>query len=359
MAFELARQLAHKGHKVHIITNKSNRPIPEPGLTIHHLPARGFWQAAVRSLLELESVGDLDVIHIQNLVIHRAFAPFMGVLRRRCRLPVVAYCCQIPGLAFSSWVDVLKKDPSEAVFNKLGMLAPSFATQWTIRTIDKTIASTKFIKNELSSAHPLREIGIIPPFFNDDRLRQSLKVSSGKSPNRQVLYLGSHKVLRGEDDFLSMLGLLRKQYPDLQGIAVTTDPIPRRIRRLIRTQNLNGAVRFLSRGVDIDVPSLMTSVNLYAFTGLSPIGSIDPPLSVIESLILGTPVVSYDTGGISEILDQDNLVPYRDYVSLARRASKFLDGEEGVRPRPDLLSRFSSDRASARFEEAYQELARS
>ena len=237
------------------------------------------------------------------------------------------------------------------------MLAPSLATEWTIRTIDKTIASSEYICNELARARPGRTVEVIPPFFNTDRLRSSLKTLKTRFGGFRVLYLGSHKVLRGEEDFLLVLALLRKEYPELEGIAVTTYPIPSRIRRLVEAHDLSGAVKFLSREVDLDVPSLIKSVDLYVFTGLSPIGSIDPPLSVIESLILGTPVVAYNTGGISELLSENNLVRYGDYISMARAARKFLDGGLKREPRTDLLSQFSSQRAVRLFEDVYRRLA--
>ena len=356
MAFELASQLAGLGHKVHLVTTQGIGMLSGDNILVHSLPPKGFWQSAIKTLLKLESDHELDLVHLQNLIIHRSFAPFVGLFRRHSRVPLVAYCCQLPRLSFPVWVEVLKKDPSEALFNKLGMLAPSLITEWTTRTIDKTIASSRFIRDQLARSRPNRSIDIIPPFFNTERLKLAQKSPKVGSDSLKVLYLGSHKVLRGEEDFLLMLALLREEFRDLEGIAVTTQPIPSRIRRLIVTHSLDRAVKFLSRSVDLDIPSLIKSVDLYAFTGLSPIGSIDPPLSIIESLILGTPVVSYNTGGIAEILGEDRLVKYGDYVSMANTARRFLDGKLKDEPRPDLLARFSSQRAAKLFESVYETL---
>jgi len=86
------------------------------------------------------------------------------------------------------------------------------------------------------------------------------------------------------------------------------------------------------------------------------VGSIDPPLTIVESLILGTPVASYDTGGIKEVLDENNLVPYQDYVAYAKTASEILRDHAPRKPRPDLLATFGSENAAKRFEHIYQEL---
>jgi glycosyltransferase involved in cell wall biosynthesis len=101
---------------------------------------------------------------------------------------------------------------------------------------------------------------------------------------------------------------------------------------------------------------LIESSDLYMFTGLSPVGSIDPPLTIIESLILGTPVVSYDTGGIGEVLNGNNLVPYHDSTSLAKTASEILHDHSSKEPRPDLLTTYGSETAAKRFEQIYQGL---
>lgn len=355
MGFELACELASQGHTAHLITNGATMGSSE-NLIVHNLGSAGFWRSATSTVLKLEAEGKLDLVHVQNLVIHRSLAPYLGHLRRRSKLPVVAYCCQLPGLSLSNWVDVLRREPWEALTNKIGMLAPSMATRWTIRHVDKTIASSKFIGGELSRSRPTNPIDIIPPFFNGTRLRSSLEKEVRKAGFPTLVYLGSHKALRGEDDFLRMLGFLKRYYPNLKGVIVTPQPIPDRVNTLARSQGLLENIEFLSRGKQLDVPSIMRAADLYVFTGLSPIGSIDPPLSIIEAMILGTPVVSYDTGGISELLDPAHLAPYHDYPALGRLGRKFLDEKSNRVLRPDLLEEHSSATATARFLDAYEGL---
>src|SRR6266571_6555259 len=95
MGYELARQLCNLGHDVHLITDGRIPSGYDDRVRTHILSQRGFWRSAVKTILKLESDGLLDLVHVHNLVIHRSFSPFLGVLRKRSRLPIVAYCCQL------------------------------------------------------------------------------------------------------------------------------------------------------------------------------------------------------------------------------------------------------------------------
>ncbi len=356
MAYELARQLTRLGHSVLLITTEREGTTMDDGVKLRTLPRPGFGKAAVKTILEMEEAGELDIVHLQNMIIHRNLAPALWSLSRKSELPIVAYCCQLPTLSLSNWLHVFRKDPKEALSTKLGMLAPAFITSWTIRRVSLVVASSRFIKRKLAASRPNREIEVVPPFLRNERVALQATSVRKSHEHPQILYLGNHKALRGEEDFLRMLSLVKRELPEVRGVAVTTYPLPSRVSALLNSLSLEGSVEFLSRNVDLDIPGLIRSSDLYVFTGQSPAGSIDPPLSIIESLILGTPVLSYDTGGIGEVLDQNSLVGYEDYTSLAELACKVLRRNGANNPRPELLSTYGSEAAAKRFEEIYQGL---
>ena len=356
MAYELARQLSRLGHSVLLITTEREGTTMDDGVKLRTLPRPGFGKAAVKTILEMEEAGELDIVHLQNMIIHRNLAPALWSLSRKSELPIVAYCCQLPTLSLSNWLHVFRKDPKEALSTKLGMLAPAFITSWTIRRISLVVASSRFIKRKLAASRPNREIEVVPPFLRNERVALQATSVRKSHEHPQILYLGNHKALRGEEDFLRMLSLVKRELPEVRGVAVTTYPLPSRVSALLNSLSLEGSVEFLSRNVDLDIPGLIRSSDLYVFTGQSPAGSIDPPLSIIESLILGTPVLSYDTGGIGEVLDQNSLVGYEDYTSLAELACKVLRRNGANNPRPELLSTYGSEAAAKRFEEIYHGL---
>ncbi len=217
MAYELARQLTRLGHSVLLITTEGEGTITEGGVKLKTLPRPGFGKAAVKTILDMEEAGELDVVHLQNMIIHRNLAPALWNLSRKSDLPIVAYCCQLPTLSLSNWFHVLRKDPKEAFSTKLGMLAPAFITSWTIRRISLVVASSSFIKRKLAASRPNRTIEVVPPFLRNDRMVFRAASAEKTREHPQILYLGNHKALRGEEDFLRMLSLVKKELPEVRG----------------------------------------------------------------------------------------------------------------------------------------------
>lgn len=354
MACELAKQLCSHGHQVHLISNGTKQIESVPNLQVHEIPRSNFSQAAVDTVEKLKASHNIDLVHIQNLIIHRSLAGLVKSLKKSTKLPIVSYCCQLPALPVTHWLRVLRKDPREAFTSKLGMLAPAFLARSSINNVDMVISSSRYIQQHLQKNDD-DQTKVIHPFVNAEHIRHRLSESEHQTTTQpRLLYLGSHKILRGEDDFLQMLARLRSTLPNVHGTLVTTFPIPHRTRRLVNKLGITDSVEFLPRGVELDVPLLIQASSLYVFTGLPPVGSIDPPLTLIEALIIGTPIISYDAGGINEIVDPANLVKYGDVDSLTEAASTQLTNRITRKPRPDLLEEFSSENAVLRFLGLYE-----
>ena len=354
MAYEFARELCTLGHRVHLISNGTEKIETIPNLQLHSVHRSNFNRDIIDTVRRLESSGQIDLLHIQNLIVHRSLAGLVKSLKRETKAPVVAYCCQLPTLSVSNWLRVLKKDPREAFSSKLGMLAPQFLTRSAMEQIDMVISSSRYIQRHLDQIQD--EKRVVHPFVNATNLRPHMVARDQRPGQKRLLYLGNHRVLRGEDDFLRMFAVLKKDIPDVKATLVTTIPIPNRIRRIVDRLRIAGTIEFLPRNVQLNVLGLIEASDLFVFTGLPPVGSIDPPLTLIESLIIGTPVVSYDAGGISEIIHSDNLVKYGDIDSLAQAAHKQIQSTTVKKPRPDLLQTFSSENATSRLVELYEGL---
>lgn len=356
MAYELARELCTLGHDVHLISNGAEKIEAIPNLHLHSIRRSSFNLDTAETVRRLESSGQIDLLHIQNLIIHRSLAGLVKSLKKESKVPIVAYCCQLPSLSISKWIRVLKKDPLEAFSSKLGMLAPQFLTRSAMKNIDMVVSSSRYVQKHLDGVEGQDQERVVHPFVNAESLRPHMSERDSTPTGKSLLYLGNHKVLRGEDDFLRMFAQVKENIPNIKGKVVTTIPIPNRIKRLVDRLSITGAIEFIPRNVQLDVPGLIEASDLFVFTGLPPVGSIDPPLTLIESLIIGTPVVSYDAGGISEIVDSSSLVKYGDTDSLAKAASHQLQTEASKKPRPDLLQTFSSKNATKRFLHLYEGL---
>src|SRR3989442_14394273 len=90
MAYELGYQLAVLGHNVHLITtNSGGMTTGQENLELLDTPSQGFSKAALKLLLRLKASNKLEVVHVQNLAIHRSLTPLISALRRKSNLPIV------------------------------------------------------------------------------------------------------------------------------------------------------------------------------------------------------------------------------------------------------------------------------
>src|SRR5437899_3696919 len=172
------------------------------------------------------------------------------------------------------------KVPKEVLYTKLGMLAPAFITALTIRRISLVVASSRFIKRKLAASRPNREIEVVPPFLRNERVALQATSVRRSHEHPQILYLGNHKALRGEEDFLRMLSLVKRELPEVRGVAVTTYPLPSRVSALLNSLSLEGSVEFLSRNVYLDITGIIRYRDLYVFSGQCPARYIDTTFSI-------------------------------------------------------------------------------
>jgi len=82
------------------------------------------------------------------------------------------------------------------------------------------------------------------------------------------------------------------------------------------------------------MPKLMQASDLYVNTSLSD----GMPPSLLEAIACGKPVISFDVGGVRDIIDNNTngyLVPIKDYKMLASKIVYLLKN-------PDLMKKYGS-----------------
>lgn len=334
LALELARGLSMDGHDVHVVTKAG------PGLAceehvgkirFHRYPRHLFHAILSRGINRLKQKYKLDVLHNQDLSM-RKLNIFSSTLFQRVRLPVVSYICLRPSLDFGAWLHILKDDTKEALF-KIPEYTPRVIGRMQMGSVQKIVTSSDFLRKTLNSmlSVPESEIEVIHPYVDTKKFKfqgesvERVRAELGAVSDTPILlFIGTHKVLRGEKDFLEALSIVLHKYPDARGVLVTPSPIPRKTTRLVERFRLAKSVTFLSGYAD--VASLMSASNAYVFPGFSSIASIDPPLTAIEAMAVGTPCVAYDTGGLQELADGGmiRLVEPNNTVSLAEAITEVL-----------------------------------
>ena len=132
-------------------------------------------------------------------------------------------------------------------------------------------------------------------------------------------------------------------------------PLESDLRGLAGRMGLSERVRFL--GFRNDVADYVAAADAFALSSTWE----GVPLAVQEAILLGTPVVSTDVGGMNEIVTDGRsgwLVPAGDAVALALALDEVCSSPDeaasrSARARSDLVRRFSTDAMLDRLREIY------
>src|ERR1700732_4935953 len=147
-------------------------------------------------------------------------------------------------------------------------------------------------------------------------------------------FLGQNRGLKGHEDFIAALKLVREARPDARGVIIggrwgDAEWYEERLRYL-GTKTCNGYLAFL--GPRRDVPALYPDLDL----AVMPSHTENIPFSAIESLLSGVPVVATNVGGLPDLIQNNKngwLVPPRQPEALARSILEALNDRDEAKRR--------------------------
>ncbi|MDA8333908.1 MAG: glycosyltransferase family 4 protein [Peptococcaceae bacterium] len=156
--------------------------------------------------------------------------------------------------------------------------------------------------------------------------------------------------------FLRAAARLGSVNPAAGFVLIGDGPLGQECRAFIKTEGLAG--RVFMAGFRTDVPGLLTGADLFvllsAFEGL--------PLTVMEAMLAGLPVVAYAVGGLAEMVEDGVngfLLPPGDLDGAVDRISALLDDprrrkEMGETGREIALARFGREAMVRAYAELYE-----
>jgi len=258
-------------------------------------------------------------------------------------------------------------------------LPPNLALlRYFMLKLDKIIAITKNVADSLTRIGvPEEKVRVIPPAIDTDRFNPGC---SGESERGQmgadgpiILFVGNLTVTKGLDILLRAMQPVLRGFPGARLVAtldleLKRSPYEERRKKDILEQieryGLGKHVTLL--GVVDNMPELMAAAHLLVAPFLSTDGPSDYPLPLLESMAVGTPVVTTPVGGIPEIVEDGQtgiLVPPGDAEALAGAITSLLDSSKtqeslGTNASDFVCSRFSIDRVARQVESVYEEVRR-
>lgn len=172
--------------------------------------------------------------------------------------------------------------------------------------LDYLIAVSDNVRNSLGNLFPAQKTMVIPPLVDSSRYHQHKAVHVDFP---RLLYLGNLSKTKGLDVLLTALKSVKQVYPDVKLQLCLDVPLEvinksAEIKGWLESYGL--ANNIIPIGITSDLPALMRQSDIFIAPFISTWGPIDYPLSIMEAMACGLPVIVSRIGGIPEIVKHGN-----------------------------------------------------
>lgn len=371
----LSAEQVRRGHDVHLFTTDINGRLPEGGResygTIHRIPVTGaygsvrfamsFLRGAARALLREQGDAPFDIVHA-----HSAYASFALLGRRIEGLPAKkVFSLYSPNLRFLPGHDC----------NNGGLLRGKWLTVSALRGFDAVVVPSQNLETRLRAESlagvqlfrvgPLLDPAMLKDLPSREEARRALDLPSDRPV---LLFLGNYSPWKGVEVLLQALEEVRAKHPDLLLLTAWGEPyewsgnnrteILAQVERLhlqpiLRQIGIVGDVRLALRAADVLVSPFLCTCKV-----------LDDPLSILEGMACGVPVVGSRVGGIPEILGEDRrglCIPPGDAAALSAALNKLLSNPSEARRLADeawtwVRANFRADTIADEMDQVYGKL---
>ena len=317
-------------------------PMPKPTLELKIPDGLRGHVGAIRRLRSIVSDGGYDVVHAHGL---RAGVDSALAARGRAGVVTTVHNLVRPEIA-----------GKRARLDRL-------AEPLVVRLSHSTLAVSEEIARRLRDAAGARAdrvevlylgIGAAPEVRADrNEVRARLGVPDGHLLAVAVARLAPQKALDVLFEAIALVEL------PVTLIVLGEGPLEADLRTLVRTRGWDERIRL--EGFSDDVADVIAAADVFCLSSIWE----GVPLAAQEAILLGTPVVSTDVGGMSELISDrrsGRLVPRGDVAGLAAAIAEVC-GSDDVRrgyvqrARTDLEKRFSTTKMLDRLAALYREVA--
>lgn len=333
---QLRRLLQAEGVQVHLVqTNAAYSPA-----WVGQVPVLRAAFRLVPYLVALwRGVGAAQVVHVlanSGLAWHLLAAPALRVARWRGVPAIVNY-------RGGQADDFFTAAPRYVLRQLAGAAQRVTPSPFLVRVFAKHGLSARVIPNIIDLARfkpgPLRDPGAQPHLVVTRNLEAIYDIGTA----------------------LKAFASLRQQWPAARLTVAGSGPELAALRQQAADLGVADAVHFAGRIANADIPALYASADLL----LNPSTADNMPISILESLASGVPVVSTDAGGIPDLVEHGRtalLVPVGDPAAMAQAATRLLS-EPALRQQlreQGLLevARYAWPHVRDQWQQAYRQAAR-
>lgn len=294
VATELAKGLAKRGHKVHIISYARPARLDsiQTNITFHEVDLSSYplfeyppYDLALANLLaNLIIYEKLDVLHVHYAIPHAtsAWLAKQIVGKKAAHVPIIT-------TLHGTDITIVGSDPS---YKKV--------VDFSINQSDGVTAVSEFLKKETNERFDIRkEIRVISNFIDLDRFRRGrsglARESVAPDGGKVIVHVSNFREVKRVPDVVSIFHHVLES--GIQGTLLMVGDGPDRARAEQRCRDLGicGNVRFM--GKQEKVEEILSIADLF----LIPSGSETFGLAALEAMACGVPVISSNTGGLPEV----------------------------------------------------------
>ena len=358
VAAELARCLAGRGHRTHVISSDLPFRLGEPDSDVrfHRVETPGYpvfrepqyLLALTNRLVQVARAHHLDIIHAHYAIPHAAAA----YLARQILAGSPGSARTVPRTITTlhgTDVTILGADPSYRE-----------TVAFCIDQSDAVTAVSASLRADTKREMPVhRDIVVIPNFLDCSFHRRApdpaLRARMSPSDERLVIHVSNLRPVKQVDVVVRVFAQIRARIP-ARLVIVGDGPELGRTEQLIGELGLTGQVELI--GEARDVVGLLSVSDLFLLPSLQESFG----LSALEAMACGVPVVASNAGGLPEVVADGVtgfLHPPDQAARMADSAVRILSdpelharmAAEGVRL---AMERFSADRIVPQYEALYE-----
>ncbi len=199
----------------------------------------------------------------------------------------------------------------------------------------------------------------LEPFATAESLRGQLRAEIGVGKDAKLVGIVGRMVpVKDHGTFIAAAATLAAKRPDVRFVFVGGGELEDAIKSDVAARGLTDRTHFL--GWRRDLARIYADLDVVALSSLNE----GTPVSLIEAMACGTPVVSTQVGGVADVLRngaRGELVPMQDSAALAAGIEKALEPSARVRAaeiRAAIHEEYGSRRLCRQLEELYLRLLR-
>lgn len=294
VATELGLALSKKGHNIHFITY--NLPVRlealrDPNINFHEVNVPDYplfkyqpYELALSSrLVDVVKSNQIDILHVHYAIPH-AYAAYMA------KKMLIDMGIQIPIVTTLHGTDI-------TLVGSHPFYRP--AVTFSINHSDRVTAVSESLKEDTLRLFEIRKnIQVIPNFIDIDKIK-----SKGKPCERILLASKEEKILSHISNFrplkriLDVIAIFEGVHPKVKSklMMVGEGPEKQKAVQYVKEKGLEERVLFLGNSNEIE------KILCYSDLFLLPSEKESFGLSALEAMAHGVPVISSNTGGISEV----------------------------------------------------------